>query len=62
MCPQRDSAATKMSESVHVKAPVFSGETEDWPFFKPKFKALLAKKKLSKILTWKGKLCEDDCV
>ena len=52
----------KMSESVYTKLPVFDGSKEDWPFYKPKLKALLAKKKLSKILTWKGKLREDDFV
>ena len=51
-----------MSESVYTKLPVFDGSKEDWPFYKPKLKALLAKKKLSKILTWKGKLREDDFV
>ena len=49
-----------MSEEVNVmKLPVFSGKETDWPFFKPKFKATLAKKKLSRMLTWNGDLRED---
>ena len=43
---------SNMSEVSIMKVPVFSGKEEDWEFFKPKFVAALAKKKVSKILTW----------
>ena len=50
-----------MSESViTTKIPVFSGSTDDWVFYKPKLKALLAKKKLAKILIYKGEIREDE--
>ena len=53
------SEANKSNEVSLMKIPVFSGKEEDWEFFKPKFIAALAKKKLSKILTWNGDLRED---
>ena len=53
----------KMSEGISiVKAPTFSGDAEDWPFFKAKIRAYLAKNKLTKILTWKDDIPKDDHV
>ena len=52
-----------MSEGINiVRAPTFSGDAEDWPFFKAKIRAFLAKNKLSKILTWKEDIPKDDHV
>ena len=52
-----------MSDSlVTTRIPVFSGSTDDWAFYKPKLKALLARKKLAKILTYKDEIREDDYV
>ena len=49
-------------DALLVKVPTFSGEQDDWAFFKPKFKAYLAKQKLTKLLTWTGDMPKDDKV
>ena len=52
-----------MSETVSiVKAPLINGEADEWPFFKAKLKAYLAKCKLTKILPWKDDVPKDDYV
>ena len=42
-----------------VKSPTFSGSQEDWPFFKAKLTAYLAKQTLE-LLRWKGTIPRDD--
>ena len=42
-----------------VKSPTFSGSQDDWPFFKAKLTAYLAKQTLD-LLTWKGTIPKDD--
>ena len=48
------------SISIRTTIPRFSGEEKDFPFFKTKFKAWLAKSKLTKLLTWKSDIRKDD--
>ena len=49
-----------MGDVVNVlRAPVFNGEADEWPFFKAKLKAYLAKCKLTKLVTWKGVIRKD---
>ena len=45
-------------EKSSVKTPTFSGEEEDWPFFKAKLKAYVAKRKLTKLLEHKGQIAK----
>ena len=52
-----------MGDVVNVlRAPRFNGEADEWPFFKAKLKAYLAKCKLTKLVTWKGDIRKDGYV